>query len=56
MVRMVASLKKRWVMVLVLMVFVSGCAMCARDPLFERDRNPTDPLTAMDRCTQKVLW
>jgi hypothetical protein len=57
MVRMAASLKKRWVMALVvLVVFVSGCATCARDPVFERDRNPADPLTAADRCTEKFLW
>ena len=54
MAREAVSLKIKAVLVLV--VFVSWCATCAKDPVFDKDRKPTDPLTAMDRCTQKILW
>jgi hypothetical protein len=56
MAREVVFMNIRAVLVLILIVFVSGCATCAKDPVFERDRNPTDPLTALDRCTEQVLW
>jgi hypothetical protein len=53
---MIIPWKVKTILILALAVVVSGCATCARDPVFDQDRGKADPLTAVNRCTEKVLW
>jgi hypothetical protein len=53
---MIILRKAKIILILALAVVVSGCATCSRDPVFEQDRGKVDPLTAANRCTEKVLW